>query len=164
MDSVESSWTPWKRVGECKVLTPATKKRIMRQFQHRKVMILIATEATGMVSSNLVLYNCVSLTLPDQGVDIPDIKQVIQFGVPSSLSVWIQHAGHAGRLAEIKAHAILLYKKLVFHWQKKRRKKVNDEDDKGSDNSSSEDGENSGCKAGGNNERYEWAKKVELKL
>jgi Lhr-like helicase len=32
----------------------------------------------------------------DQGADIPDIKKVIQFGVPSSLSVWIQRAGRAG--------------------------------------------------------------------
>jgi superfamily II DNA helicase RecQ len=144
--------------------TPAAKKRVMRRFRRGKVMILIATEAAGMVSSNLVLYNRASLTLPDQGADIPDIKQVIQFGVPSSLSVWIQRAGCAGRSAEIEARAILLYEKSIFRWQKKGRKKVNDEDEEGSDNSSSEDGEDSGCEAGGDNERYEWAKKVEPEL
>ncbi|KXN93138.1 hypothetical protein AN958_00060, partial [Leucoagaricus sp. SymC.cos] len=47
------------------------------------------------------------------GADIPDIEQVVQLGVPSSLSTWIQRAGRAGRSA-IRARAVLLVEKSVF--------------------------------------------------
>ncbi|KAH6885558.1 P-loop containing nucleoside triphosphate hydrolase protein [Coprinopsis sp. MPI-PUGE-AT-0042] len=62
---------------------PHTKCHVMKDFCEARVKILIATEAAGM------------------GADIPDIKQMIQLGVPSSLSVWIQRAGRAGRSPEI---------------------------------------------------------------
>lgn len=55
-----------------------------------------------------------------QGADIPDVEQVIQFGVPTSLSVWIQRAGRAGRSANVHARAILLVEKSMFEKQKKR--------------------------------------------
>jgi bloom syndrome protein len=57
---------------------------------------------------------------PVQGADIPDIKLIIQFGIPSSLSVWNQRAGRAGHAANIHTHAILLVEKSMF----KRKKKV----------------------------------------
>ncbi|KAJ7604308.1 hypothetical protein DFH06DRAFT_922515, partial [Mycena polygramma] len=43
-----------------------------------------------------------------QGADIAEIELIIQFGVPSSLSVWTQRAGRAGRSPEVHARAILL--------------------------------------------------------
>ncbi|KAJ6582551.1 P-loop containing nucleoside triphosphate hydrolase protein [Mycena vulgaris] len=81
------------------------KRRVMKQFRKGKIKILIATEAAGMVRA-----------------DIPDIELVIQFGVPSSLSVWIQRAGRADRSPELHAHAILLVEKSMFQPRKKRKR------------------------------------------
>ncbi|KAL1701333.1 P-loop containing nucleoside triphosphate hydrolase protein [Schizophyllum commune] len=83
----------------------SAKRRVMRRFRSNKIKILIATEAAGM------------------GADIPDIKVVIQFGVPSSLSVWGQRAGRAGRSPYIHADAHLLYEKSVFERKRKKRRK-----------------------------------------
>ncbi|KAF6746517.1 P-loop containing nucleoside triphosphate hydrolase protein, partial [Ephemerocybe angulata] len=80
--------------------TPSTKQRVMQEFEEGKVRILVATEAAGM------------------GADIPDIVQVIQLGVPTSLSVWVQRAGRAGRSPSIQAQAILLVEKSVFKRKK----------------------------------------------
>ncbi|PBK71764.1 P-loop containing nucleoside triphosphate hydrolase protein, partial [Armillaria solidipes] len=66
------------------------KRKVVQRFWTGKVCILIATEAAGM------------------GADIPDIEVTIQFGIPSSLSVFKQHIGHAGRSPDICACAILL--------------------------------------------------------
>jgi superfamily II DNA helicase RecQ len=59
-----------------------------------------------------------------QGADIPDIEQVIQFGVPPSLSVWMQRAGRAGRRADLDARALLFVEKSMFESQKKKRRKT----------------------------------------
>lgn len=64
------------------------------------------------------------LTLYFQGADIPDIKLVIQFGVPSSLSVWMQRVGRAGRSPGIQAYAVLMVEKSVFQKKKQKRKKT----------------------------------------
>ncbi|KAF6740968.1 P-loop containing nucleoside triphosphate hydrolase protein [Ephemerocybe angulata] len=80
--------------------SPSAKQRVMEEFEEGKVRILVATEAAGM------------------GADIPDIVQVIQLGVPTSLSVWVQRAGRAGRLPSIQAQAILLVEKSVFKRKK----------------------------------------------
>ncbi|KAJ7114322.1 P-loop containing nucleoside triphosphate hydrolase protein [Mycena epipterygia] len=80
------------------------KRRVMKQFRKGKIKILIATEAAGM------------------GADIPDIELIIQFGVPSSLSVWTQRAGRAGRSPELHARAILLVEKSMFQRRKKRKR------------------------------------------
>ncbi|GLB46004.1 putative P-loop containing nucleoside triphosphate hydrolase protein [Lyophyllum shimeji] len=85
--------------------SPKAKRRSMRRFRQGKTRILIATEVAGM------------------GADIPDIEQVIQFGVPSSLSVWIQRAGRAGRSPDINARAILLYEESMFKRKRKRKRK-----------------------------------------
>ncbi|TFY64233.1 hypothetical protein EVJ58_g2763 [Rhodofomes roseus] len=81
------------------------RERVMQRFLEGKIRILVATEAAGM------------------GADIPDIERVVQFGVPSSLTVWIQRAGRAGRSPDIEAIAILLVEKSAFQLIAKRRKK-----------------------------------------
>ncbi|KAF9472847.1 P-loop containing nucleoside triphosphate hydrolase protein [Pholiota conissans] len=77
--------------------SPQAKQRVMDSFRRGEIKILIATEAAGM------------------GADIPDIEQVIQFGVPSSLSVWMQRASRAGCSSSINARAILLAQ---YEWKK----------------------------------------------
>ncbi|KAJ3483954.1 hypothetical protein NLJ89_g12020 [Agrocybe chaxingu] len=101
--------------------TRHAKRRAMQRFRKGETRILIATEAAGM------------------GADIPDIEQVIQFGVPSSLSVWIQRAGRAGRSPHIKARAILLYEKSMFETQKTRKKKRGAKDNPVTDSEGEED-------------------------
>jgi superfamily II DNA helicase RecQ len=103
-----------------------------------------------------------------QGADIPDIEQVIQFGVPSSLSVWIQRAGRAGRSPVINARAILLVEKSMFQWRKKRRmrRRVGDgSEESGSevDEQESEDDEEED-EIGADSNKMEYGKKVELEL
>lgn len=98
-----------------------------------------------------------------QGADIPDIELVIQFGVPSSLSVWIQRAGRAGRSPDIEARAILLVEKSMFKWRKKRQKKKEEEEDF-EDSDDSESDEDSYEEIGGDSEKMEWGKKVEPDL
>ncbi|KAF8987973.1 P-loop containing nucleoside triphosphate hydrolase protein [Cyathus striatus] len=107
----------------------STKRRVMKDFTRGATKVLVATEAAGM------------------GADIPDIEQVIQFGIPSSLSVWIQWAGCAGRTFNIEARAILLAEISMFKQQKASMKTKYDH--KG--NEDLDDGR-------------EWVKKVELEL
>ncbi|KAJ2936361.1 hypothetical protein H1R20_g734, partial [Candolleomyces eurysporus] len=76
--------------------TRRSKRRVMKKFCSGEILVLVATEAAGM------------------GADIPDIEQVIQLAVPSSLSVWIQRAGRAGRTPTIRARAILLVEPSVY--------------------------------------------------
>ncbi|KAI0696950.1 P-loop containing nucleoside triphosphate hydrolase protein, partial [Cytidiella melzeri] len=68
---------------------PLAKKRTMQLFCEGSIKILIATEVAGM------------------GMDISDIRRVVQFKVPASLSKWMQHFGCAGR-DQRPAEAILL--------------------------------------------------------
>ncbi|KAJ7774230.1 P-loop containing nucleoside triphosphate hydrolase protein [Mycena maculata] len=111
--------------------TAKSKRRVMKQFRKGKIKILIATEAAGM------------------GADIPDIELIIQFGVPSSLSVWVQRAGRAGRSPELHARAILLVEKSMFQHRKKRKrgagkakaKPAPEPDSSDSDSSSNSDGD-----------------------
>jgi hypothetical protein len=90
--------------------------------------------------------------------------QVIQFGVPLSLSVWIQRAGRAGRSPDINARAILLAEKSMFQWRKKRCRKilVDDGDSESDDSQSDED--DSGVEVGRDSDKMEWGKKVEPEL
>jgi superfamily II DNA helicase RecQ len=90
--------------------------------------------------------------------------QVIQFGVPSSLSVCIQRAGRAGRSPDINACAILLAEKSMFQWRKKKcRKNAADDLDSESDGSQS-DRDDNGEEVGGDSDKMEWGKKVEPEL
>ncbi|KAH9954792.1 hypothetical protein BC827DRAFT_1142748, partial [Russula dissimulans] len=54
------------------------KYKVLTEFHGGIINILCATEATGM------------------GMDISDIERVVQFAVPTSLSVLNQHVGRAG--------------------------------------------------------------------
>ena len=143
--------------------TVKAKRRIMRRFRQGKIKILIATEAAGMVSMDRQTGIYVISRL--QGADIPDIEQVIQFGVPSSLSVWIQRAGRAGRSPNINARAILLVEKSMFQWRKKRKKRGQEGDDSdesgsGIDDEESEEEE----EVGADSDKMEYGKKVEPDL
>lgn len=102
--------------------TPLSKDRVMRGFMEGSIKILVATEAVGMVIPIFFAYlNAKDLTLPSmQGADIPDIQRVIQFGLPLSLSIWVQRAGRAGRQYDLQATAYLLVEKSAFEQQKKR--------------------------------------------
>ena len=51
------------------------------------------------------------------------MERVVQFGVPSSLSVWLQRTGRAGRNPSIQAEATMLVESSVFKKQKKKAKK-----------------------------------------
>jgi superfamily II DNA helicase RecQ len=100
-----------------------------------------------------------------QGADIPDINQVIQFGIPKSLSIWIQRAGRAGHSPHINACAILLVEKSMFQWRKKRQKPgAEEEDDGGVSGESDADEESSEDEIGGDSEKMECGKKVEPEL
>ena len=55
-------------------------------------------------------------------MDIPDIEFVVQFGVPSSLSIWMQRAGRAGRSPHLESTAILLVEKSVLQRVGRARK------------------------------------------
>ncbi|KAH7917095.1 P-loop containing nucleoside triphosphate hydrolase protein [Leucogyrophana mollusca] len=70
--------------------TARSKKEVLEQFRKGELRLLFVTEIGGM------------------GLDIPDIQVVVQFGVPSSLTVWLQRAGRAGRFFLLQAIAILL--------------------------------------------------------
>ncbi|EGO02442.1 hypothetical protein SERLA73DRAFT_150192 [Serpula lacrymans var. lacrymans S7.3] len=48
------------------------------------------------------------------GLDIPDVELVIQFGVPKSLTNWMQRAGRAARLHSMQGQAILLVEASVL--------------------------------------------------
>lgn len=98
-----------------------------------------------------------------QGADIPDIKLVIQFGVPSSLSVWMQRTGCAGRSADINAHAVLLVKKSMFQWWKKWKKRGEAEEESELD-VDDEEWIESEEEVRGDSEKMEWGKKVEPEL
>ncbi|KLO06459.1 P-loop containing nucleoside triphosphate hydrolase protein, partial [Schizopora paradoxa] len=81
------------------------KKITLDAFLRGDHRVLIATEAAGM------------------GTDIPDITRVVQFGLPDSLSTWLQRAGRAGRDPNSIAEATLLAEASMFKKQKKRKKK-----------------------------------------
>ncbi|KAJ7670871.1 P-loop containing nucleoside triphosphate hydrolase protein [Mycena polygramma] len=83
--------------------TAKAKRRVMKQFRKGKIKILVATEAAGM------------------GADISDIELIIQFGVPSSLAVWTQRAGRAGRFPGLQARAVMLVERSMFQRRKPRK-------------------------------------------
>src|ERR1700685_391864 len=112
-------------------------------------------------------YLC-NLMVVCQGADIADIEQVIQFGVPLFLAVWIQCTGHAGRSPVINARAILLVEKSMFQWRKKRkmRRQVGDDSEESGlevVEEESEDNEEQD-EIGADSNKMEYGKKVELEL
>ncbi|KAI0088969.1 P-loop containing nucleoside triphosphate hydrolase protein, partial [Irpex rosettiformis] len=65
------------------------KRKIMQRFRSGRIVILFATEVAGM------------------GMDLGDIRRVVQYMIPSKLTQWTQHAGRCGRDGQ-PAIAILL--------------------------------------------------------
>jgi len=55
-----------------------------------------------------------------QGIDIPDIQIVVQYGAPKELSTWWQRAGRAGHDLSIDAIAILLVEPRHFDDEKEK--------------------------------------------
>jgi ATP-dependent DNA helicase RecQ len=55
------------------------KKKVVKQFKNGDIRIMISTKAFGM------------------GIDIPNIRYVIHYGITGSLEAWYQEAGRAGR-------------------------------------------------------------------
>lgn len=115
---------------ECEDAAEVLRQRLGRQYQHRikwvhsgmtdefrssEVHALqvgsvdgeCATDAVGMVSTYL-LFEDHYILLCMQGIDIPDIYQVVQYRVPSSLSTWWQRAGRAVRNLDLDGTAILI--------------------------------------------------------
>lgn len=94
---------------------------------------------------------------------------MIQFGLPPSLTVWVQRAGRAGRSKNINARAILLVEKSMFERQRKRRKGNThalppENSDSESDDPSGDEGANiagDGAEIEGDDYIFEWRKKCE---
>ncbi|KAI0693993.1 P-loop containing nucleoside triphosphate hydrolase protein, partial [Cytidiella melzeri] len=82
------------------------KRKIMKRFCDRKIMVLFATEVAGM------------------GMDLGHIQRVVQYMIPDTLTQFTQHAGRAGRDGA-PAMVILLVEPLVF----KKRPEAGDTDD-----------------------------------
>lgn len=66
-----SSWSPDIWLG--------TKQSVARRFKHNELPLLICTKAFGM------------------GIDKPNIRYVVHYGLPSSIESFYQEAGRAGR-------------------------------------------------------------------
>ena len=97
---------------------------------------------------------------------------VIQFGVPSSLSIFNQRAGRAGRSPQIKARAVLLVERSMFVRKKKRKaggrraKKPEDvssgsDDDSSSDSDDKDEGDEAKTDSTSIDDGKEWGKKVD---
>ena len=101
-----------------------------------------------MVSS---LHFLIDVVLTDtlQGTDIPDIERVVQFGIPPSLSIWVQRAGRAGRDPSIQAEAIVVAEKTMHKTRKASAKEVDralkdkcqEAENRGTNDDSAEEGE-----------------------
>ena len=61
-------------------------------------------------------------------MDIPDVEFVVQFSVPSSLSIWMQRAGRAGWSPHLEATAILVEQSVLQRVgrARKQQKEVGD--------------------------------------
>lgn len=94
---------------------PMSKQLTMKKFEEHKIMVLVTTEAAGMVSRPLLLKSFVhSRRMSPQGCDFSDIEEVIHYGAPKSITTLVQRIGRAGRDPTISAKAIILYPANAF--------------------------------------------------
>ena len=70
----------------------------------------------------IYLHDLPMKTFANEGMDITDIERVVQYMVPSSLSVFVQQFGRAGRSGQ-PALTILLVKPSVFQTVRKKNSK-----------------------------------------
>ena len=101
--------------------SPRSKKRTLKWFRKSNMKVLVVTEAAGMVRASVCLQCWAYIVVQD--ANIPDIELVIQFGVPSSIEVWTQCAGHAGRSPDLQVCTILIIEQSMFQQQKKPKKR-----------------------------------------
>ncbi|KAH9928419.1 P-loop containing nucleoside triphosphate hydrolase protein [Amylocystis lapponica] len=93
-----------------------TRREVMARFRLGIIKILCSTEAAAM------------------GMDILAIIRVVQFMTPSSLSVWLQRYGRAGRAGQL-AMVVLLVEPSVYEVKKppnrlaQKRRRADDSDD-----------------------------------
>ena len=141
--------------------TKRSRRKVMKDFREGESDILCATEVAGMVSEFFTVYNTTLRVLYLQGMDIPNIARVIQYMVPTSLSVWTQRSGRAGRSGN-PAIVVLLVEPSVFKLRKVTKKvgEADAQDDgKEEDEEEREDCEADTGQVGGADMRYQ--KKVE---
>ncbi|EGN97848.1 hypothetical protein SERLA73DRAFT_56613, partial [Serpula lacrymans var. lacrymans S7.3] len=84
--------------------SPRTRKTVLCDFCEGKIRVMFVTKIGGM------------------GLDIPDVELVIQFGVPSSLSVWLQRAGRAVHNFSLQGRAIMMVEASVLQCVSKKKK------------------------------------------
>jgi superfamily II DNA helicase RecQ len=88
--------------------SPGPQKAVLKRFQEGEVNVLCATEVVGMVRKFISKLDVMRCNHHHQGTDLKNVTLVVQFMVPSSLSVWVQRAGRAGRSGSPSC-AVLLY-------------------------------------------------------
>ncbi|TAK55026.1 MAG: DEAD/DEAH box helicase [Gammaproteobacteria bacterium] len=88
--AIYSGSSPWTNAR--KISWDAEKRESARRFMVNDVPVLVATKAFGM------------------GIDKPNIRYTIHYGMPGSLEAFYQEAGRAGRDRR-SAHCIVLYSK-----------------------------------------------------
>lgn len=84
-------------------LTPETRTTIQDAFKSGRTPIVAATNAFGM------------------GIDVPDIRAVVHFGIPEAVEAYVQETGRAGRDG-LPAHATLI----VDPWVEDLRRRMLD--------------------------------------
>ncbi|TFY59961.1 hypothetical protein EVJ58_g5446 [Rhodofomes roseus] len=82
--------------------TVPARDEALERFKSGQTRILVATECVAM------------------GTDIPDVRRVIQFGIPNSLTTFLQRAGRGGRSDSIQAEAVLFAERSAFQVQRPR--------------------------------------------
>jgi superfamily II DNA helicase RecQ len=67
-----------------------SKDFVLHQFWDSNIDILFASEAAGMVSTIVYICSVCAKWRLIQGCDMPNVKIVVQFMMPKSLSIWLQ--------------------------------------------------------------------------
>ena len=103
------------------------KETEVQRLRNSETWGLCTTDSFGMVSMIYNLRTHQSLQVK-QGMDIPDIKLVVQWRATCTLSMQWQRFGCAGRDKKTQATAIFLVEKEHFDDEKKREKRTKGKD------------------------------------